>query len=254
MNKQQAPKKNEQQTLYNLILGDCVEILATFPDESVDLIITDPAYESLEKYRAIGTTTRLKQSKGSSNTWFDIFPNRRYDELFQQLHRVLRQNSHLYVFCDIDTMFVIRPIGEKHGFKFWNPVVWDKECIGMGYHYRSQYELILFFEKGRLALKDLGMSNIFRVKRIRGGYPTEKPVDAISKLISQSSRPGDVILDPFSGSGATGVAAAQAGCSYIGIDTSEKAHEIAKARLEDAGSVCSDVIRAVTDDRQMPLF
>ena len=254
MNEQQVATTVEDAPRYNLLLGDSVETLAGLPDESVDLIITDPAYESLEKHRARGTTTRLKHSKGSSNDWFDIFPNSRYPELFAQLYRVLRNNAHLYVFCDVETMFVIKPVGETAGFTFWNPIVWDKDSIGMGYHYRSQYEIINFFEKGKLALADLGMSNIFRVKRVRNGYPTEKPVEAISKLISQSGHIGDVVLDPFSGSGATGVAAVQAGCSYIGIDTSEKAHDIARQRLKDAGAVQCNEIRSVPDDGQIALF
>lgn len=254
INEQQVDTTDEYQPRYKLILGDSVKVLEELPDESVDLIITDPAYESLEKHRAKGTTTRLKQSKGSSSEWFDIFKNERYAELFPQLYRVLRQNAHLYVFCDVETMFVIKPVAQQFGFTFWAPIVWDKESIGMGYHYRSQYEMILFLEKGKLMLRDLSMGNIFRVKRVSGGYPTEKPVEAIARLISQSGAPGEVVLDPFSGSGATGVAAVQAGLSYIGIDTSKKAHELAKGRLEEAGAVQSDEIRAESKDGQVPLF
>ena len=55
--------------------ADAVEWLRELADASVDLIVTDPPYESLEKHRAVGTTTRLKHSKASSNDWFDIFPN-----------------------------------------------------------------------------------------------------------------------------------------------------------------------------------
>jgi DNA modification methylase len=108
---------------------DAVEWLASLPAGSVDLLITDPPYESLEKHRAIGTTTRLKHSKASSNDWFSIFPNRRFPELFAAVHRVLKKNSHFYLFCDQETMFVAKPLAEQAGFKFWKPLVWDK-CIG----------------------------------------------------------------------------------------------------------------------------
>ena len=60
---------------YQLACGDAVEWLRKVPDASVDLVVTDPPYESLEKHRAVGTTTRLKHSKASSNDWFEIFPN-----------------------------------------------------------------------------------------------------------------------------------------------------------------------------------
>lgn len=107
---------------------DAVEFLQALPDESVNLVVTDPPYESLEKHRAIGTTTRLKNSKASSNKWFQIFPNARFEELFAQVYRVLERNSHFYLFCDQETMFVAKPIGEQVGFKFWKPIIWDK-CL-----------------------------------------------------------------------------------------------------------------------------
>ena len=64
--------------VFDLSCRDAVEWLQQLPSESVDLLITDPAYESLEKHRAIGTTTRLKHSKASSNDWFHVFPNARF--------------------------------------------------------------------------------------------------------------------------------------------------------------------------------
>jgi site-specific DNA-methyltransferase (adenine-specific) len=117
-----------------LAQADCIEWLKTMDDESVDLVVTDPAYESLEKHRAKGTTTRLKISDGSSNEWFPIFPNSRFAELFSELYRVLKRDAHLYFYCDQETMFVAKPIGEAAGFKFWKPIVWDKVTMGMGYH------------------------------------------------------------------------------------------------------------------------
>lgn len=114
---------------YAIAQADAVEWLRALPDASVDLVITDPAYESLEKHRAVGTTTRLKHSKSSSNDWFTIFPNSRFLELFREVHRVLRKDSHFYLFCDPETAFVAKPLAEQAGFKFWKPLVWDK-CLG----------------------------------------------------------------------------------------------------------------------------
>src|SRR5512139_2466216 len=100
------------QSGFQLTQGDAVAWLKTLPAASVDLVITDPPYESLEKHRAIGTTTRLKHSKASSNDWFSIFPNARFRELFNELYRVLARNSHFYLFCDAETAFVAKPIAE----------------------------------------------------------------------------------------------------------------------------------------------
>ncbi len=213
-----------------LFKQDAVEWLSTLADGSVDLLVTDPPYESLEKHRAIGTTTRLKQSKSSSNQWFSIFPNSRFETLLTEIYRVLKQDSHFYLFCDQETMFHIKPIAEQVGFKFWKPIVWDKVAIGMGYHYRARYEFILFFEKGKRKLNNLGIPDVLQEKRVYRGYPTEKPVALIETLIEQSSQVGDVIADPFFGSGATLVAAKNLDRKAMGSDVSPSAHEYLEKR------------------------
>lgn len=220
-------------TYYSLKQLDAIEFLKQLDDESVDLVVTDPPYESLEKHRKTGTTTRLKNSKGSSNKWFEIFPNARFEELFREVYRVLAKNSHFYMMCDQETMFVAKPIAEEVGFKFWKPIVWDKVAIGMGYHYRARYEVILFFEKGKRKLKDLGMPDILTHKRVWRGYPTEKPVGLLEDLILQSTEPDEIVADPFMGSGTAGVAAYQNGRAFVGSDTNDEALEITKRRLEE---------------------
>ncbi|EIZ1042834.1 site-specific DNA-methyltransferase [Vibrio parahaemolyticus] len=210
---------------------DAVSWLKTLDSESIDLIVTDPPYESLEKHRAKGTTTRLKVSKSSSNQWFSTFPNDRFEELLEEIYRVLKKNSHFYLFCDQETMFVVKPIAEKAGFKFWKPIVWDKMAIGMGYHYRARYEFILFFEKGKRKLNDLGVPDVLQAKRVWKGYPTEKPVDLIQTLIEQSSTRGELVVDPFFGSGATLVAANSLDRKWAGTDISVPAHEHFSKRI-----------------------
>jgi site-specific DNA-methyltransferase (adenine-specific) len=221
---------------YRLARGDAVEWLGGLPAESVDLVVTDPPYESLEKHRKVGTTTRLKHSKASSNDWFTIFPNERFEALFAQVYRTLKANRHFYLFCDPETAFVAKPIGEAAGFKFWKPLVWDKVKIGMGYHYRARYELILFFEKGKRKLKDLGVPDILEAPRIKGGYPAEKPPELAETLIRQSTEAEAIVCDPFMGSGSTGVAAARLGRPFLGCDLCQEAIEITERRLVEAGA------------------
>jgi site-specific DNA-methyltransferase (adenine-specific) len=217
-----------------LATQDAVDWLRGQDAESVDLVITDPAYESLEKHRAIGTTTRLKHSKSSSNDWFKIFPNARFGELFEQVHRVLKRNSHFYLLCDAETMFIAKPEAEKAGFRFWKPLVWDKCSIGMGYHYRARYELILFFEKGKRRLNNLGTPDVMSIPRIRGGYPAEKPPEVAEVLIRQSSQPGEIVADPFMGSGSVGVAAVRLGRRFLGNDLNPEAVQLAGERIRTA--------------------
>jgi site-specific DNA-methyltransferase (adenine-specific) len=222
--------------VFDLSALDAVDWLRQQPAESVDLVITDPAYESLEKHRAVGTTTRLKHSKSSSNDWFRVFPNARFGELFDEIFRVLRRNTHFYLFCDAETMFVAKPEAERAGFRFWKPLVWDKRTIGMGYHYRARYELILFFEKGKRRLNDLGVADVISVPRIHRGYPAEKPPKVSEVLVSQSSQPGEAIADPFMGSGSVGVAAARLGRRFLGNDLNPDAVRWSAARLREFGA------------------
>jgi len=229
------PEDGVSTPLYELSNLDAVGWLRAMPPESVDLVITDPAYESLEKHRAVGTTTRLKQSKASSNAWFTVFPNARFGELFAEVFRVLRPDTHFYLFCDAETMFVAKPEAERAGFRFWKPLVWDKRAIGMGYHYRARYELILFFEKGKRRLNDLGVADIITVPRVHRGYPAEKPVKVSEVLVGQSSQPGEVVADPFMGSGSVGVAALRHGRRFLGTDLNPEAVRWTAGRLRTFG-------------------
>ena len=205
--------------MVSLNYGDCIAFLKGIPSESIDCVITDPAYESLEKHRRVGTTTRLTKK------WFPIFPNSGYPSLFEQLFRVLKKNAHCYIMCDQETMFIIKPIAEAAGFKFWKPLVWDKMRMGMGYHYRAQCEFVLFFEKGNRKLTDLSVTDVLAVRSLRGSelYPTEKPPELFEVLIANSTQPYDIVLDCFMGSGSVGVAAGTLGRVFIGNDLNKDA-------------------------------
>lgn len=215
----------------SLHVCDCFTLLEQLPDESIDLVLTDPAYESLEKHRAQGTSTRLKKSKGSSNEWFPIFRNEHFPRLAAEYYRVLKSDRHCYIMCDFTTARVIIPMFEAAGFKFWKPIIWDKVNIGMGYHYRGRYEMVLFFEKGKRRLRDLSVPDVIAAKYIRGGYPTEKPVELLEVFVEQSTEPGHVVLDTFMGSGSAGEAALAHGCSFVGCDVSPIAEGLTIGRL-----------------------
>jgi site-specific DNA-methyltransferase (adenine-specific) len=222
--------------LFELSGQDAVAWLQAQPSESVDLLITDPPYESLEKHRAVGTITRLKHSKSSSNDWFSVFPNARFEELFREAFRVLKRHTHFYLFCDAETMFVAKPEAERAGFRFWKPLVWDKRTIGMGYHYRARYEFVLFFEKGKRKLNDLGVADVITAPRIHGGYPAEKPPAVSEVLVAQSSQPGELVADPFMGSASVGVAALKLGRRFLGNDLNPESVRRAAERLREFGA------------------
>jgi len=223
--------------------ADAVELLRALPDSCIDLVITDPAYESLEKWRAVGSTTRLKVSNGSSNKWFETFPNHRYFDLFNEIYRVLRPGTHVYVFLDQETRDLVccgySPTVEKFitqpqlyhkgfapiavaGLKYWKDITWDKTVKGMGYHYPAQSEKIVLLEKvirkGKHRRLNTNLyGDVIPVKRLKGKgfYPTEKPRELLEILIKESSNKGAVVLDPFCGSGSTGQACRTTGRRFI---------------------------------------
>lgn len=208
--------------------ADACDLLMSLAPRSVDCIITDPAYDTLEEHREHGSTARL------TTEWFEVFDRDRYPALFGLMARALKTNGHLYVFCDPPTMFLLKPIAESAGFRLRKPIIWDKVSIGMGYSYRSRYEVILFFDLGESrALTDKGVPDILTFKALRGAglYPTQKPTALIDVFVRQSAIPGELVVDPFMGSGVVGESAVSAGCSFLGGDVSDKALRRAAARL-----------------------
>lgn len=234
------------------LVDDAMNGLASLADKSVDLIVTDPPYASLEKWRDMGTTTRLSKSTASSNEWFPTVPNSYFPAFFRECYRVLKTGTHLYVMCDEETADALKPMIVEARFTLRKSVIWHKvgkvekvacpNCgahvterhrpgqPGMGYPYRSSYEFVLLAQKGkRKPPDDRSVRNFFRdvaeVPWIKDpkAYPTEKPVELLERLIKQSSHEGDLVVDPFAGSGSCGEAAFNLGRNFLGFDVEQRA-------------------------------
>jgi site-specific DNA-methyltransferase (adenine-specific) len=204
-----------------VVVSDAFELLRSLPDESIDLVVTDPPYTSLELHRSRGTTTRL------TTNWFATVPDEKLPELLSSVQRVLRRDRHFYLFCDEVTADIIKqqqgvgaarkPNGARlcaSGLVYWKEIVWAKTTLdgsrirgGTGYHYRAACERILFFEKGKRALADLAIPDVLLAPRPGIPGPAVKPIAIARTLIAQSSTEGDLVLDPFAGSGVVGTAA-----------------------------------------------
>ncbi len=207
--------------------SDAIDFLRKLNSGSVDCIITDPAYASLEAHRAVGTTTRLK-------TWFDVVDNSYFPSFYLECWRVLKEGAHLYTLCDQKTLDVIRPAMASAGLDYIKFLIWDKTSIGMGYHYRSRHELIAFASKGTARpVNDRGVADVLRCPRVYNGYPTEKPVSLLRTLVRQATQPGELVIDPFMGSGSTGEAAVSLSRRFMGCDTNETAVTTVTTRLQD---------------------
>jgi len=216
------------------------KLLEDIDDEEVQCIFTDPPYNSMEKHRTIGTTTRLKESKSSSNKWFDTIPNKEFKDVFEEFYRVLETSCHLYVMADKDTAYTIKPIAEETGFTYWNSIVWNKEKVGMGYHYRRQHEFTLFFEKrvGRhnRQLNSKSISDVISYPSIpikQRNHPAGKPPILAQICIANSTQVGDTVLDPFMGGGSTAIAAHTCDCDFIGCDIDRETVEEATKYIKN---------------------
>ena len=181
--------------LVTLLEGDALPFLANIASESVDLVVTDPPYH-------------FERGTSYFQEWFAELPDEIWAQVLTDLFRVLRADRHAYVFCDRRTHPIFTEAARQAGFRVHDPLIWDKDRIGLGSGpWRSQHELILFLEKGRRAGNRRDLGNVQRARPPTRGYPTEKPVTLLRTLIAQSSQPGELVLDPFCGSGNVGHAA-----------------------------------------------
>jgi site-specific DNA-methyltransferase (adenine-specific) len=182
--------------LVKLVQADARTWLPTLPDQSVDVIATDPPYHF-----------DRSTSGGYFRDWFQELPDTAWPQILAQLYRVLRPDRHAYIFCDRRTLPIFDHAAQTAGFHIHTPLVWDKDWLGLGGAWRSCYELIGFYEKGHRPGNHTNLGNILRHRRPHRQYPTQKPVPLLETLIRQSTHPGETILDPFCGSGTSGIAA-----------------------------------------------
>lgn len=222
-------------TMNKIILGDCVEVMKKIPNESIDLIITDPPY-GINFKSNMDTKNRFDRIINDDNLDF-------FEPFIKESFRILKNNTNLYIFCRFDNYPYFYEIIKKNGFKVSNCLIWEKsKALGglgdMEASYLANYEFIIFAHKGRRILfknrigrqfgliKDESINNPLKLL-----YPTQKPVSLFKKLITLSSSVGDIVLDPFMGSGTTAVACKQCNRKYLCIDLNPLAIELANKRL-----------------------
>lgn len=211
-----------------LIHGDCLEKLKQLDDETVDMVLTDPPYgmsfvsnHRNEKYAPIENDDEL--------SWID--------EFVKQCWRVSKNNTAHYFFCSFHNIDVFKQAIERN-FKVKNILVWEKNNTSMGDlkgDFAPKVEFVIFAHKGRKLINGKRDPNIFRFSRTGNvNHPTEKPVDLCKYLIGKFSDEFDTVLDPFMGSGTTGVACACLNRNFIGIEKDDKYFEIAKRRIGES--------------------
>jgi len=216
--------------MIKLIQGDCLEEMKNIPDGSVDMVLTDPPYGmNLTPQRASGKFKGVKIKNDENLGWSD--------EFFRQCFRVLPKDSACISFCSHHSVGAFIDSAKKTGFDVKNLLVWDKMWFGMGGNWRPNFELILVLTKGRFVTHSKNKDNILRYRRIspqKSRHPTEKVIPLLEELVSEPDYNPQTILDPFMGSGTTGVACKNLNRNFIGIELDPEYFKIAQNRIENA--------------------
>ncbi len=211
-----------------LILGDCLERMKEIPDGSVDMILTDPPYGmSLTLKRGKFKVVKIKNDNNLE--WVTAF--------FSECFRLTPKNSVSMFFCNHHCVSEFISAAKAAGFEIKNLLVWDKGHFGMGGNWRPVHELILVCSKGRFVTRSKNLRTIVGFKKVhhsKSVHPTEKPIDLLEHLISEPDYNPKTILDPFMGSGSTGVACVNTSRRFIGIELDPEYFAIAKQRIESA--------------------
>lgn len=225
-----------------LYRGDCLSVLEDLPDGCVGGVITDPPFSSGARTDA-GKSLRGGMLRGAKweKDWFSHDNMATHGFLFLmrllgvELLRVCKVGGNGHFFIDWRMYPNLYGALESSGWIVKNLVVWDKGHFGMGQNYRNQHELIIYAEKGGCTFPSSNTGNVIKDGRVKGeNHPTEKPTQLIRKIIKASLEPSITVLDPFMGSGSTGVSAVQEGRKFLGIEIDPHHFETACRRIEEA--------------------
>ncbi len=213
--------------------GDCLEVMRYIPDNSVDMVIADPPYTMTKRGRSCRPNW-MRNNMGN-NVFNGDIPDAKL--WMGECYRVLKSETHFYTFCNTNDILNYLSSAEQVGFKLHNIITMIKDTGMPNRWYLKNCELILFFRKGKAKpINDMTSRDWMQVvmpKQKDGKlHITQKPLDLITKLVTNSSQKGETVLDPFMGSGTTGVACNNAGRNFIGIEIDKDYFEKARKRLE----------------------
>lgn len=219
-----APKEAKKEVV--LLNGDCLDLIDSI-DEKPNLVLTDPPY-GIEVHN-----TR----KGTSDYSDGLdYITSLLDSLCAKLVDKTSDDAHLYFFCGYSNIELFKTILRKYFDVQDNPIIWVKDNHTMcdfSKWYPNKHEYIVFAKKhGSDRTLEKCIPDVISCGRERSStHSAEKPTELLKKLILQSTLEGEVVLDPFMGSGATGVAAVETKRGFIGFELSEDWYDVAKSRI-----------------------
>jgi len=220
-------------TLYQ---GDCREILPDLRGK-FDVVVTDPPY-------LVTKGGDTNSGVGGFGGWLKEYGNQgdivqcdiEFSEWAPLIFDALGERAHAYFMSNGRNLKDMQIATEDAGFRLHTLLVWDKRAALPNKYYQNVTEFGLFMFKGKArTIYEPGSKNLVSIfQRDESDHPTEKPVELMKYWIRNSAKKGQMVLDPFMGSGTTGVAAVQLGCHFIGIEQDPKFFDTACRRLEAA--------------------
>lgn len=230
-----------------MIEGDCLEVMKDIDSGSLDMIWTDPPYGHSNHDNDLNARLndhREIESKPIANDDADGM-RRVVDGMLSEASRILAADCCCCCCCcgggggPKPTFAWVADRMDRLGLSFFHSVIWDKKNPGLGWRYRRQHEMVMVSHRtgGKLLWADnaIAAANIYAFMPPRERqHPNEKPVEMVSHFLRLHSRRGQKILDPFMGSGTTGVACVKTGRSFIGIELDPDYFDIACRRVREA--------------------
>lgn len=260
----------ENQNINKILYGDCIEILATLPENSIDLVFADPPYNlqlSQELWRP--NRTHVEAVKDG----WDKFTNfQDYDQFtcawLSGCRRVLKDTGSLWVIGTYHNIYRVGAILQDLGFWILNDIVFIKTNPMPNFHgvrFTNAHETLIWAQKNKgskytfnyRAMKslneDLQMRSDWVLPIVTGNeriktngikaHSTQKPEALLYRILLATTNPGDLVLDPFFGSGTTGAVAKKLGRLFIGIERDEGYIKIAQARIAAVNSAPAEALK-----------
>lgn len=205
-----------------IIQGDCVQVMQTLPSQSINLVLTDPPYLVNYKDRS---GRSIANDAGNGDCL----------QAFIDAYRVLKPDSFCISFYGWSRVDAFFSVWRQAGFQPVGHIVWQKNYASRTGLLQYRHEQAYVLAKGNPRRSGKALSDVqpWHYSGNRA-HPTEKSVRILKPIIEGFSESGDVVLDPFSGSGSTAVAASLAGRRYIGIELEDRYCHHARKRLAGA--------------------
>jgi modification methylase len=263
-----------------VLIGDCLAELRKLPAASVDLVFADPPYN----LQLNGDLTRPDQSKVDAvdDDWDKFTDFASYDSFTRgwlgECRRVLKPDGAIWVIGSYHNIFRVGSIIQDLGFWILNDVVWRKVNPMPNFRgrrftnahetliwasreqkskYRFHYEAMKVFNDDLQMRSDWTLPLCTGAERLKNSegekvHPTQKPEALLQRVMLATSNPGDIVLDPFFGTGTTGAVARQLGRRFIGIERDDGYAAAAQARIDAVLPLPEEALRTTTGKRAEP--